>query len=674
MPMPFQVRSSKFRHVFGRGHRKELCYENIKITRNAHDSNFCAVNPKFLAVVVESSGGGSFLCLPLQQTGRVDVNAPRISGHAGKILDIKWSPFSDYMIASCSDDNTVKVWQVPEKGLSGNLTEWLVDLHGHSRRTTYIDWHPTAENILLSTGMDFKSILWNIEQAEPINIVDCHTDTIFSTSWNREGSLFASTCKDRKLRIIDPRLCSVAMETQGHVGNKASKIVFASNQNKLITTGFDRMSTRQLALWDIKNFRTPLNMIEIDSSSGIVLPYYDHDSRVVYVAGKGDGNIRYFEVTDDSAAIHYLNQFQSPFPQRGLGVMPKRGCDTTKCEVMRFYKLLAAKDVVEPISMIVPRKSDKFHEDIFPPTASMIPSLSADEWISGQNREPILVSLLDGSVTNSPKSTSARAVQKQDGSLAQTPTITTYKAMSPPHLDRPVPFGPTATGQTGRQTGQPRQQRAEPASLKNIKRLSSNEDFVSLSDASLDKKIKPLDLKKSHSEDQSAASRTAVRKVWTPTSPSGKDQPTNGFSGPDSNSDISTHSSKQEQGPFINPNPHYGSNLPLSKPMNTKPSPSTQSVELLLGYTPQLPEEQNHKVHIKKVWASSPSPNTLPTMHLWQEVSLNESELRKAYFNQMEEIKSLKEQISLKDKRIRLLEEEMATLKTPRCGPGESDC
>ena len=34
-----------------------------------------------------------------------------------------------------------------------------------------------------------------------------------------------------------------------------------------------------------------------------------------------------------------------------------------------------------------------FQEDIFPPTASACPSLSADEWISGQNREPILVSL-----------------------------------------------------------------------------------------------------------------------------------------------------------------------------------------------------------------------------------------------------------------------------------------
>lgn len=39
-------------------------------------------------------------------------------------------------------------------------------------------------------------------------------------------------------------------------------------------------------------------------------------------------------------------------------------------------------------------QGDNFQEDIYPPTASTIPSLRADEWIAGQNREPILVSLM----------------------------------------------------------------------------------------------------------------------------------------------------------------------------------------------------------------------------------------------------------------------------------------
>ena len=64
------VRSSKFRHVFGSGAKKELCYEGIKVTKNSHDANYCAVNPKFLAVVVESAGGGAFIVLPIEKVNK----------------------------------------------------------------------------------------------------------------------------------------------------------------------------------------------------------------------------------------------------------------------------------------------------------------------------------------------------------------------------------------------------------------------------------------------------------------------------------------------------------------------------------------------------------------------------------------------------------------------------
>ena len=36
--------------------------------------------------------------------------------------------------------------------------------------------------------------------------------------------------------------------------------------------------------------------------------------------------------------------------------MPKRGLDVSVCEVFRFYRLVAVKDLVEPLSLIVPRK------------------------------------------------------------------------------------------------------------------------------------------------------------------------------------------------------------------------------------------------------------------------------------------------------------------------------
>ncbi|XP_056004095.1 coronin-2B-like isoform X2 [Ostrea edulis] len=644
MPMAFKIRSSKFRHIYGNIPKKDQRYENIPITRNTHDSNFCAVNPKFLAVVTETGGGGAFLCFPLKLSGRVDSKIPHVCGHAGVVLDIKFNPFNDHIIASSSEDCTVKLWNIPEDGLRTNLTEWVVDLHGHKRRVGYIEWHPTAENILLSAGFDYKCVLWNVEQAEPVNVVSCHDNTIFSMSWNQDGSLFTTSCKDKKLRVIDPRMARVAAESPllDNLGPRAWKAVFLGDSGRIFTSYHGRYSDREIAVWDVKNLSAPMKVETIDNSSSILLPYYDQDTKVMYLAGKGDSNIRYFEIDNEAPYTHYLNSFITSDPQRGLGVMPKRGCNTEKCEVMRFYKLHASKKLIEPLSMIAPRKTSVFHEDIYPPTASQIPSLSADEWISGQTRGPILMSMLDGHVTNAPKLTSAKAVQNKDSTLSQAPTITTYKA-----VNRPRPEGSVSAQPYQGESSTMTNHRNIPASLRNIKQLSTSEDFITIKDDkpngiqsdSVDAALSPTD-------------QSTIKKVWSPTSPK---VTSNGFPGGDSD-------------------------IYHCQPPTARFSRDFFQAYLIKRDTQKATcagcHRNDHNVtHVKKVWSAPQSP----AAPLWfGEFPPNEAELRKAYFKQLEEITSLKEQISLKDKRIRQLEEEISMLKIPvtrdDVGPDHSDC
>lgn len=60
------MRKSKFRHIFGKPLKKDQCYDALRISKTSWDTPLCAVNPKFVAVITETSGGG-FIVLPLSK-------------------------------------------------------------------------------------------------------------------------------------------------------------------------------------------------------------------------------------------------------------------------------------------------------------------------------------------------------------------------------------------------------------------------------------------------------------------------------------------------------------------------------------------------------------------------------------------------------------------------------
>ncbi|XP_043481503.1 coronin-6 isoform X1 [Leptopilina heterotoma] len=388
------VRSSKFRHVYGTALKREQCYDNIRVSKSSWDSTFCAVNPKFLAIIVESAGGGAFIVLPHNKVGRISADHPLVGGHKGPVLDIAWCPHNDNVIASGSEDCVVKVWQIPDGGISRTLTESVVDLQLHQRRVGLVLWHPTALNILLTAGSDNLVIIWNVGTGESLVRIDCHPDVVYSACWNWDGSRLVTTCKDKKIRLLDPRSGKILEEAVAHEGSKATRAIFLRG-GLIFTTGFSKMSERQYSLRAPDMLSEPIVMVELDTSNGVMFPLYDPDTNLVFLCGKGDSVIRYFEITPEPPFVHYINTFQTPDPQRGIGMMPKRGCDVNSCEISRFYRLNNS-GFCQVVSMTVPRKSELFQEDLYPDTPGDTAAISAEEWEGGQDAEPVLISLRDG--------------------------------------------------------------------------------------------------------------------------------------------------------------------------------------------------------------------------------------------------------------------------------------
>lgn len=72
--------------------------------------------------------------------------------------------------------------------------------------------------------------------------------------------------------------------------------------------------------------------------------------------------------------------------------MPKRGVNAHENEVTRAYKTVN-DSLIEPISFIVPRRSEMFQGDIYPPATGLTPAMGPTEWLSGKEAVPPKVSM-----------------------------------------------------------------------------------------------------------------------------------------------------------------------------------------------------------------------------------------------------------------------------------------
>lgn len=96
--------------------------------------------------------------------------------------------------------------------------------------------------------------------------------------------------------------------------------------------------------------------------------------------------------------FEYLSEYKSGDPQRGVAFMPKRGVNMHENEVARAYKTVG-DTLIEPVSFIVPRRSEMFQNDIYPPTTGLKSAMGPAEWFAGKEAFPpkiSMASLYDG--------------------------------------------------------------------------------------------------------------------------------------------------------------------------------------------------------------------------------------------------------------------------------------
>nr|XP_019559815.2 coronin-7-like isoform X4 [Aedes albopictus] len=388
-------RVSKFRHLKGTPGHKSTHIENIRnLSRQIPgECDGFQANPERVAVPI-SGAGGKIAIFELSKPGRLPDGVIPSLVNGNNIMDFQWDPFDNQRLAVACDDGCVKIWAIPEGGLTEPTNEPEQELVAHSDKIYIVKYHPLAKNVFLTASYDMTLKIWDLETLTEKYCLKGHTDQIFSTAWSPCGTYVATVSKDGKLRVYNPRKSNVPIrEGTGPVGTRGARLVWAIEGEYIVVTGFDKVSERQIYVYRATDLSAPLGMVGLDVSPAILIPFYDEDSSTIFATGKGDSTIYCFEITEESPFICPLSHHRCSSLTQGLSFLPKNQCDVASVEFAKAQRL--TNGTVEPLSFTVPRiKSELFQDDLFPPTKVLWePTLVAADWFAGRDKPAQRISL-----------------------------------------------------------------------------------------------------------------------------------------------------------------------------------------------------------------------------------------------------------------------------------------
>lgn len=411
------VRVSKFRHVFAGQPKKEEAWQDVKATQSSSwHSNWIDASAKYFAVVMAGTGGGRYMVFKLDKPTKVNPSQHGIiDAHSQAVSDIKFHPHNDDLIASSGEDCVISIVDVPDMGDELTLSKELASktkpvqhLKGHKRKVGPISFNPTANNILASGSGDMTVKVWDIEKAKDHITLQGFGDVPGHVEFSHDGSLLSTTCKDGVIRIFDPRAGKCVADNSADTFTPFKKVNstrtnFLGNNTHILAAGLSgKGGGRHFSIYDLRKGGEDYTMSQAfklqtdQQAAGAIYSFFDPDTKMVYLQGKGDGNLRYYEVDlGEKSECFFLSEFKSNISCKGMCFIPKRAVNVNENEISRALKI-TSNGTVEPLSFKVPRRSEMFQDDLFPPCFNGEPSVSAEEWLGGKSGEPLTASMEGG--------------------------------------------------------------------------------------------------------------------------------------------------------------------------------------------------------------------------------------------------------------------------------------
>lgn len=222
--------------------------------------------------VMSIANGSIYNTLPAEPAAQQSVLDFRITALA-------FDPTDNDLLASGSDDNIVRLWDVT------SANEVMI-LEAHNNPVTDIVY-AAGGSTFFSAASDASIILWRESTGEALTVFEGHDSAVFDIDFSPDRSRLISGSFDNTLRLWDIERAEELRRYSGHRGRSTSTFgVYGPGDRTVLSGAYDNT----LRLWDVT---TQLTIQE----------FLGHQDRVASVAISTDGTTALSASWDDTVIL-----------------------------------------------------------------------------------------------------------------------------------------------------------------------------------------------------------------------------------------------------------------------------------------------------------------------------------------------------------------------------------